>query len=472
MKRVLAVLLLLCMTFALFACGDKNSPSGSSSSPSGSNIPPPKEIGFYDRDYDYTQHKEFRFVYLVSNVGAQYDMFNVDFQVWAKRLNMDYAGMWGPATSGDQEAYLSGVETHADMGFDAIIIDCDEAIGARAVEILESRGIPWFQCMTQVRDRSMPYVIGDEHVVGTMLGPSVSFNHTLMGKEMANKLMDWKEETYPEIPWEQVGYIAVTFSPSTPLHARALGAEQVWAERLPQFGSYDPSPDKNPRNFVVADAASTTFDAMGATNLVTQILSDPPDPNIKVWLIQCAVYDQALGASIAAENMGMIDYVATTTMGSGDMGLALWKSGVPTTIRFTLETAFPVYAESIINSLWAMAAGYTTKETLWRDWCNIRDKGDVYETGETDPFFQAPKVVYGSDGKPVVKEEHNYASMLLPSIWVGQDNYIDFCGWTDLYDFGPDATDEERKNPEYPIATDINLFDARGTVPAYYHEYP
>jgi hypothetical protein len=42
----------------------------------------------------------------------------------------------------------------------------------------------------------------------------------------------------------------------------------------------------------------------------------------------------------------------------------------------------------------------------------------------------------------------------------------------DLYQFGPDATAEERTYPDYPLATDLNMFTARGEVPDFYHEYP
>jgi hypothetical protein len=81
-------------------------------------------------------------------------------------------------------------------------------------------------------------------------------------------------------------------------------------------------------------------------------------------------------------------------------------------------------------------------------------------------------VEIGEDGKPIVLEEHNYASMLLPMIWVDPTNYKEFYGWVDLSDLGPNAAEEDRTYPDFPLGTDINAFNARGTVPDYYKEYP
>jgi hypothetical protein len=62
--------------------------------------------------------------------------------------------------------------------------------------------------------------------------------------------------------------------------------------------------------------------------------------------------------------------------------------------------------------------------------------------------------------------------MLLPMIWTDPSNYKEFYGWVDLYDLGPNAKDEDRTYPQFPLGTDINAFSARGTVPDYYHEFP
>jgi ABC-type sugar transport system substrate-binding protein len=479
-KKILAILLTLCMTAALVACGGSgngsdtpsgsggnNSSGGGGSESTGSG---PKELGFYDRDYDYTQHKQYKVAYLVSGTGVMYDSFDLAFATWAERLNVNYTGMWAPAEASN-EAFLSGVETYADMGYDALLIDADPNLGASIAKICNDNGILWMMAMAQARDYSSPYTIMGESSIGPLLAPNVGFNNVAVGRTVAEGLMDWKEEAYPDVPWENVGFISVNYSLSPQINERTLGNKQVWAERT-GLGEYNPDPSINPKNFIIADSASGAFDQATATNLVTQILSNPPE-GVEVWLIGTAFWDFAAGASVALENLNLTDKSCVTTFGSGTNATALWDTGDETPIRISLETASPVYAESIFNGLWAMMAGFAAPDTLWEEWQIIWDKGDVYQlSSELDPVNQTPIVELDDSGKPIVVEEHGYASLILPMIWVTPENYKEYYGWVDLYQFGPEATDEERTYPEYPLATDIDLFIARSEVPDFYHEYP
>jgi ABC-type sugar transport system substrate-binding protein len=487
--QFIAILLVLCMAFVISACGGSTSSSGggnsggstsggstssggntSDSGGASSGASAPKEIGFYDRTFDYNQNKEFKVGYLVSATGVMYDTFSEAFARWAGRTNVNYTGMWAPADT-STEAFLSGVETYADMGYDGLLIDGDPNLGASVAKICNDNDILWMMCMAQARDYSTPYTIMGEPSVGALLAPNVGFNNIAVGSTIAEGLMDWKEEAYPDVSWDKVGFIATDFSLSIPIHERTLGNEQVWAERS-GLGGYDVDPSKNPKNFIIADGASGQFDQATATNIVTQILSDPPD-GIEVWLISGVVWDYAAGAAVAIENVNLSDKACITTFGAGANAVALWDAGDPTPIRISLETAAPVYAESIFNGLYAMMAGYATPDTLWNEWSILWDKGDKYQlTDELDPESQTPIVELDSSGKPIVLEEHNYPSLILPMIWVNQENYKEFYGWVDLYDLGPDATQEERTYPDYPLATDVNLFQARSEVPAFYSQYP
>jgi hypothetical protein len=409
---------------------------------------------------------------MVSGTGVMYDSFDQAFARWSERLNINYGGMWAPAEA-NTENFLSGLETYADMGYDGLIIDSDPNLAARIAEICADNDVLWMMGMAQARDYSQPYSINGEYSIGPLFCPNVGFNNIEVGKEMAKRLIQWKEDEHPEVPWEQVGFISINFSLSPQLNERTLGSKQVWAEKNPSFGTYNPDPSSELRNFVIADTASGAPTQETATNLLTQIVSNPPDPGIKLWLVSAAFWDYAAGAAVVAQNMNMVDQFCITTFGSGANAIALWDTGEPTPIRFSLETASPVFAEAIINGLWAMMAGLATPDTLWPEWTVVWDKGDRYKlSSELDPTYQVPKVEIGSDGKPVVLEEHNYASMILPMIWVDPENYKDFYGWVDLYDLGPNAAEEDRTYPDFPLGTDINAFSARGTVPDYYHEYP
>lgn len=476
-KKILAIILALCMAFALFACsggGSKtNNDQGNTGSPETSNgggkATGPKELGFYDRDYDYTQHKKFRIAYMVSGTGVMYDSFDTAFATWAKRLNMDYTGMWAPAESSN-EAFLSGVEQYADMGYDGLIIDADPNLAARIAEILKENNVLWMMGMAQARDYSQPCSFNGEYSIGPLLTPNVGFNNIEVGKAQALKLLEWKDKEHADVSYDDVGFISINFSLSPQLNERTLGAKMVWQEKNPTFGAYNPDPSSSLKNFFIADTASGAPTQETATNLVTQIVSD--NPKIKLWLVVGAFWDLTAGAAVVAQNMNMVDQFCITNFGSGANAISLWDSGEPTPIRFSLETASPVFAEAIINGLWAMMAGFATPDTLWPEWTIVYDKGDKFElSSDLDPVFQVPMVKM-ADGKPVITEEHNYASMLLPMIWTDPSNYKEFYGWSDLYDLGPDAKEEERTYPQFPLGKDINEFNARGTVPDYYKTYP
>lgn len=494
-RRILAILLALCLAFAIAACGgddagtsspatssnggdsngsgdtgDSNTGDANTDSGNGSSANGPKELGFYDRDYDYTQHKQFKVAYLVSGPGVMFDSFDLAFATWAERLNVNYTGMWTPAELSN-EAFLSGVETYADMGYDALLIDADTNLGAAIAKICDDNDILWMMAMGQARDYSTPYSIMGTPSIGPLLAPNVGFNNVAVGQAITDGLMDWKEKAFPDVGWEKVGFISMDFSLSPQLHERTDGNELTWAERT-GFGGYNPDPTVNPTNFIIADSASGGFDQATGTNLITQILSNPP-AGIEVWLVATPIWDLASGAAIAFDNVNLTEKACVTTFGAGANSIALWDAGENTSIRIALETASPVYAESIFNGLWAMMAGFATPDTLWSEWAVIYDRGDVYKlTSDLDPVSQTPIVELGADGLPVIEQEHHYASMILPMIWTTQDNYKEFYGWVDLYQFGSEATAEERTYPDYPLAADINLFAARGEVPDFYKSYP
>ena len=427
----------------------------------------PKEIGFFDRDYDYTQHKKFKFAYLASFQSDLVYTFDVAFQQWADALNMEYGGLMCPPIS-DSEDFLLMLEAQCQLGYEGFILDMDSSISKKATDICDKYGIKWMMGIgSQLRDYSVPYSIMGQFELGPLLGASVGLPNFDAGVAMGNALIEWKKQAHPGVPWDQVGMIAIGWSSYPPFNDRALGAKKAWAEKNPSFGVYSPNPASELKNFFYADAAT---DANGG-ELVKPVLSAYSD--IKVWLIEGAVWNYAMRAAQAAENLGMIDNVAVTSFANVTHHIALWDSGTPTCIRFTLEIAAPVISEAICNSLWAMMDSIATKETLWPEWRIVWDKGDVFEfSDEPDPVTGLPVVKLGSDGKPIVEEEHNYASLQLPIVICTKDNYKEFYGWSDLYQFGPNATPEQRNYPDYPLPTDLYLYPSRAAVPKYYNTWP
>ncbi|MDR0861372.1 MAG: substrate-binding domain-containing protein [Oscillospiraceae bacterium] len=475
MKRILAMMLVIIMALALFACGGTGGDTGSGDSGGGNNGPAvaseapkddtkewPEAAGFFDATYDYSKAKKFKVGYLVSASSFLYDEFDKAFVDWAARMNINYTGMWAPAAASVDE-YMSGIETFVDQGYDGFLLDADVTLYPQVSALCDSLGIPWISCMGQAREAEQ-YMFGNQRIAGRLLSPNAGFNNTQFGVDMVDKLVEWKEEAWPDVPWEKVGVISIDFSFSPQLHERTDGAEIRWAE-ISGLGEYNPDSTINPPNFFIADTISGTLDQVTAQNLVVQILSNPGD--VEIWLVAGAIDDFAMGAANAAENLGITDKVCSVCIGGSSLP-PQWDVGTFTSWRYAEFTAQSVYAEPLIAALWSMMAGQATREELWPEWVKIWDKGDVYQlTDELFPPFNLPGVKL-EGGVPVTSETHSYATLLLPTQWLDKDTYQVYLEWTDLYAYGDGAEGHYK----YDKVSDLDLFTARIPVPAEYNTYP
>lgn len=481
MKKILAVALALCMVVALFAACNKDkdnsstsssappantsSDSGSSGGSSGGNWP--KEIGYFDPDYDYTSQKRFKIAYLIPTAGSfLYDEMDKAFVSWAKRMNMDYKGMFA-SSDGSTEAFLSLIQTHIDQGFDGLLLDGIADQMNPALDMAKENGVVLWSVMGMCRDYVDNYVYNDVYLDGPLQYPFVGFDNYYAGASMMNKLIEWKKQAWPDVPWEKVGVICVGFSGFGQLYERVKGSKLAWCKANPTFGEYSPGAQDNPKNFWLADmSAAGGFDQATATALVTQILTTPND--IEVWLLPCAMDDMSMGAANAVDLQGLTDKSCSACFGGSALPVQ-WDQGVDNAWRYAEFLAQTMYAEPIICALWSLMAGQVTTETLWPQWVKQWDKGDIFEfTGEKDPVYDANVLKYGADGKPVVKESHNFAQALLPTAWLERDSYQIYLAWTDFYAYG-DSKDEYHYG-QYPSVSDINLFDARVPIPSNFQE--
>ena len=482
MLKITALLIVVVMLAGLIAACNGDSGGGTTTptspptggdgateppgSPTGS--PGPETIGFWDRNYDYTQHERFRFIYMVSAPGGIYDMFTDTFAMWADRLNMEFSGMWAPAEAGNAEEFLTAIEMHAMMGYDGIIFDSDPFLAPRIAEIVNNFDISWMFMMAQPRDFGNSFTVQGQYVPGRLLAPFVGFNDLLVGQMMAEELIRWYEENFPDVPPERVGMISIAWSTAVQLNMRSLGAEMVWAERFPQLGEFHPDTAINPQNFFVSDLALAGADPM---LLITSELSNNPD--IDVWLITTMFGGQAIDAAIIVDDLGMTDVTNIVAFAAGPSLVAQWEAGVTNAFRGSLESIGAVWTELVINALWAFMAGFATPDTIWPDWRVIWDKGDVYQfSGDMDPFHHVPAADLGEDGTPIVLQAHSYPIMFLPIVWVTPDNFEQYFAFLDLYAIGPDATDEERSWPQFPMVYDMDLFPTRIDPPRTHHTWP
>jgi ABC-type sugar transport system substrate-binding protein len=190
-------------------------------------------------------------------------------------------------------------------------------------------------------------------------------------------------------------------------------------------------------------ATAQNPDQTAAQNLVTQFLSNPGD--IQVWLIGAAADLDSVGAANAADALHITDKVCTACQGGSSLP-ARFDSGINDAWRFATYTSSQIYGETIVCQLWAYLTGQATPDTIFPDWVNVNDKGDV------------------KDASGKVTQEHNYPIMMLPVYAMDKDNYKKYLEWSDLYAFGPN----EKGLFNYTPVTDINMFKARTTAPESY----
>ncbi|MDR1299606.1 MAG: hypothetical protein LBJ84_05075, partial [Oscillospiraceae bacterium] len=149
MKKVLALLLVLCMAFSLFACGggtdnspDTSSPDASTpdtSSPNESTpgtsspVAPPEsppangdsgsqpldQVGFFNRDFDYTQNSRYKFMYVCIGWNDLNADFNSAFEHWSTLANVEYGGYFSAASN---EELLTQLPTLKDQGVDGVLL--------------------------------------------------------------------------------------------------------------------------------------------------------------------------------------------------------------------------------------------------------------------------------------------------------------------------------------------------------------
>ena len=476
MKKLLAIILALCMVVALVAaCGDKDDSSSNTGSNTGSSSGDssgstsssggnwPKEVGFFDPDYDYSSQKKFKVAYLIPTAGSWlYDDMDRAFASWAPRMNIDYKGMFA-SSDGSTEAFLSLIQTHIDQGFDGLMLDGIADQMRTALEMAAENDVVLWSVMGICRDQGNTYVYEDIPMYGPLQWPFIGFDNFYAGFSSMNKLIEWKDQAWPDVPWEKVGAICIGFSGMSQLYERVQGAKRAWCNKNPSFGEYKPGAQDNPMNFWLGDMSATgAFDQATAQQLTTQIISNNND--IEVWLIPAAMDDMSMGAANAVDQLGLTDKSCTACFGGSSLPVQ-WDQGVDNAWRYAEYLAQTMYAEPIICAVWALMAGQATVETLWPQWVKQWDKGDIFEfTGERDALYDYNILKRGDDGKPVVKESHNYAQALLPTAWLEKDTYKDYLAWTDLYAYG-DNKDMYRYG-QYPAVTNINLYDARVPVPS------
>lgn len=436
MKKVFALLLVLLMMATLFACAKStgsNSPAPASNSPApASNSPAPVsdaaagftdfdesegrdttgEIGFYDPNFDYAKNTQYKFMYLRVRNSPLYESFANSFKVWATKANviMDIADV-----NGDNDLFISMIETLKSQGYDGLITDPDSTTYPAVIEKCRELDLPFMPAM------GLPK--GDD---GLLKNPFVGFDYYQVGVKMGEWLVDYQKKTWPDAKPEEIGVLGVDFSVVPEISVRIDGALSVISKAYP--GIVDKI-DRltNSGRYFHADTIVGNLDSTTAYQVSGAILSTNPD--IKYWLIVGTVDDFADGAVTAAMDAGLEGKVVAISMGSPGL-VAQWEAGEQTDFKASFTSIGVIYAEPIFFGLYAMVNGDATPETLWNpEWVN-KSRGETY------------------------------AQLLLPTIILEHENYKNYYEWVDLY-VGLDLS-------KYDVVATADMFNARVNPPPSY----
>lgn len=432
MKKIMAIILCVMMAVSLFACGGQGEgtptdPSSTTpgqtkgSEPNSTQSPAQSftgntgnheldQVGFFDPNYDYTQNKRYKVVYMTNTTGETYDQINEALAGWFERMNCEYMGMW--SSNGDNDLYLNTLQTYASE-VDGFILDSGAALQGRIAELMDELDKPWMTYLGAARDLEDP----DQ----PLLHPYVGFDQHDVGIKLTTKLMEYKDELYPDIPLEDFGFITLDYSIVPELHWIAEGAYDTY---IAMGGSDD--------NYFTADLSIKSFDADTAKELVNAVFA--ANPHIEYWLIANEFDDCHSGVQTAIENYGYEDTTVVVCYAAAALRIQ-WEAGIQNNAFAGYFCAQVIYAEPIAGALYAFMNGDATPENIWPSWVNVND--------------------CGGEGK-------TYASRMLPSLWLTYDTYQHYFKWSDIYA-------DTNYYPDYPAdGITRDDFTAQVDIPAYY----
>ena len=411
MKRILAIILTACMLFALAACsGNDNtnqktsdspsqspenstsvSPAPSTPSSSSSPVVPPSEdelgtdpldkVGFYDPDYDYNANKRYKVAYVTLGLSVFHADFDLAFQHWASVSNVEYTGVYSVA---DNDAFLNQIRAFKDQGYDGLLFDPDMMLYPAIADRCKEVDIEWMGCLGQASTFENGKSTG-------LLHPYIGHNHYQFGIECTKKVVEYKEQNWPDVDMADVGYLVVDMTTSPPIHERVVAAQATWNEMFPDL----------PNNIFIVDTSSGSMNIDTANNLATAVLTS--NPQFEYWISFATIDDFAQGVAMALENLGMENNGVVSTVGGTSLR-AQWDAGQQTAWKYAYNTPNTIYGEPIFFALYAYMSGQATPETIWPSWKNKSSQ-------------------YGAE----------YAQLSLPSYWMEYETYRLLFGWADVY---------------------------------------
>ncbi len=419
MKKALALVLALLLVFTLFACNTKTEEPDAGGSDAGASdavstepeaadsVAPPTgdgsspypnanedgsinldTIASYDQNYDYSKNPTYKFAYLSQSGSALYAMSADAFEYWAPLFNMEWAGFH--SSNGDNDLYMTMLQNLIDQGVTGFVLDPDSTIMPAISDVLDANPeVQWMTFMAPPRDHSEGEGVP---VGGNLIHPHVGFSYYDCGMMLTEKLLEWKDATYPDVSLDDIAMLSFTYSVVPELDDRHVGAKDAW---LAAGGSED--------NYFVVDCLSTGLDIQGGLDACSPVISTETD--YEYWLINGNIDDWAIAAASVLDQQGLTETSCVVTMG-GSGAITQWDSGQFDSLHYAFFTAQTLYGEPVIGAVYAFLNGWATPETVWPSWIKLDDHG----AGDV-----------------------NYAQYRVPIVWLAEDDYKGYLEWTDLY---------------------------------------
>lgn len=380
MKKVLALLIVLVLTFSLFACGTKDNttaqdpsatPSASSSAadpsdsggdnsdPSNSGDAGSGTIGYLTDDVDHFARDPYKLVSMALNTSTTYtQVINDNLTKWGEIFNYDVVIY---NANEDYDAYLQELEVQTMAGADGFFCGMSGPLISRTREICLDLGVDFIGCPTAFEDED-----------GHINYPSVNQSEYGNGELLMQWIIDNYKTYWPDpIAEEKLGLILVNFSPVAGINNRLPGSKDVFEAEFPAAKD----------NVFIADLVSHPdgFSSTAAYDMTAQLIT--ANPAVEKWFVLTMVDDWAVGATRSIEALNKEDSCLVASIQSDAFLSELASETEPSVYIAASAISVAELTGYMASGLIAMLDGRATAESLWPEWVR---SGDTFSCIDVD----------------------------------------------------------------------------------------
>jgi ABC-type sugar transport system substrate-binding protein len=363
MKKTVALLLSLVMLFALYACkqdgqttedpvaGESDSPtetpaqdSGVPDAPDTSGDPgaqTPAGVGYFEDPVDHSARKTYNICFGHPARMLMNEILANAMRGFEEKLNFKLSEA---SADNDMESYIVNIEIMAQSGVDGFVLQSEETIAPRLLEVISEYDIPY-----------VAFVNGIYETPGSSIlaAPSVLVDGYAGGAAQSQWFYENYKSWFGDIDPSKIGCFDITLSSWTDFSVRSKGAVETFRKLFPENTEY-----------YTGDALQGMLDADTGYKLTTATLSGHPE--IEYWFITAVMEDLGQGAARAVEAMDMQDNVLITTFGT-DLLVPAWESGWEGCWVAGVTIPPQGYVAPALGGVIALIDGRAEPDTLWLD---------------------------------------------------------------------------------------------------------